>query len=131
MVSGLLPEPLQKQPGAVPVLNVGGTDDHIEHVSDCIDDHVAFASPDVFSSVVASLPVRFGCLDALAVDDCICWFGISVPIGALLLAQSSVGPASRAVKTPFSVVIVNAVGIGKIVWEIVPLAASTENVKSH
>jgi hypothetical protein len=92
---------------------------------------VAFASPDVFPSVVVSLPARFGCLDALTVDDCTCWLGISVPIGALLLAQSPVDPAPRAIKTPFSVVIVNAVGIGKIVWEIFPLAASTENVQNR
>ena len=104
MVSGLLPEPLQKQPGAVSVLNVGSMDDYTEHVLGGVDDHGAFASPDVFSSVVASLPACFSCLDALTVDDRAGRLGVTAAAGSLFFAKHPVDPAPGTVETPLAVV---------------------------
>jgi hypothetical protein len=41
--ASLLPAPLEKQPGPITILNVGSVNDHVEHIPDCIDDHMALA----------------------------------------------------------------------------------------
>ena len=108
LVLRFLPEPLEKQPGTVPVLvpvlNVGSMNDHVEYVSDCIDNHVSLASPNAFASIVAPLAPRFCCLDALTVNNSASGLRISATVGALLFAKRLIDLAPSAIETPFSVV---------------------------
>jgi hypothetical protein len=106
-------------------------DNHVEHISDRIDNDVSLPAPDLLTSVVAPRPTNFGGFDALAVDNRRSWFVIAAPLGAFLLAQSTVDPASRAVETPLSAVVIDAVGIWEVVWKMCPLATGAQNVENR
>src|SRR5207249_916017 len=61
-------EPSEEEPGASRIRHRGGGDEHGHEQPQGIDQEVPFASFDLFSTVVATLPAQFRRLDALAVE---------------------------------------------------------------
>lgn len=58
----------QKGWRAVPILNVGGVDDHEQHIAQRVGEDMALAALDLLARVVASRPAAFLGFHALAVD---------------------------------------------------------------
>ena len=88
------------------------------------------ASLDPLAGVITSQPTGLGGLDALAVDDDSTGFGHPAPAFPFQLAQGLVDPPPGSVIPPFAVVIVDAVVVGVVLGQVLPLTASTIQVKN-
>src|SRR5689334_581299 len=82
-------------------------------------------------TINTDIATRFGRLDALTVDNCCTWFGVSPISKPDFAPKCRIDPFKRVIFGPFPKIVVDTMIVWEIFREIPPLAASTCQVEQR
>jgi hypothetical protein len=84
---------------------------------------------DLFATIIAALTAHFRRFDTLAIDDSSTGMGTTPGLATDFIAQSPIDPLPCAILTPFVVVIVHALIVWEIMWQVFPLTTRLRNIE--
>lgn len=122
-------KPRQQLLGGVPVLNIGGQDQHHQNQPERVHEDMALAAVDFLAGIVAPRLAALGALDAPAVDD----RRAGVPVAGFELpqefAQVRVNRGPQPAVLPLPEVMIDRAPRREVGGQIAPLAAGARQIE--